>query len=456
MTGGLRVPPNSVQAEQGLIGGLLCDNSALDRIPAVEEGDFYTWEHKAIWGAATALVAASRPADVLTVTELLRKRGQVVGVGVDDHLDEAEAADQTRAYLQALMDQVPNAAHAPEYARIVLESSRRRRLILAADALAAQAWDVKGAGDTDAMIDRAVTELLRLQDGQGGYEPRDLQPLTLEFVEALERRADGETDAMSTGLGALDRLTAEGGRRGEVWVVGARPSNGKTAFSLSLCRSVARKHRVLMLTQEDSLQMLTARHVAAAGGVNLADIRNPKHAPQAMWSGVTEGIELLQPLQVSMCDQPSLTLGDVRRHVQHVRRKHRDCAMVVIDYLQLMTGDGDNRNQSLGALANGLKQLAKELNCWVVLLSQLNREADKRTGPPQMSDLRDSGDIEAAADLIMLLRRPYLLSRKEADKPVLEAHVCKHKNGATDSLKFCFDGARQRIGDWATDDEGVH
>jgi replicative DNA helicase len=454
MTGELRVPPHSLQAEQGLIGGLLCDNSVLDKLPPMADGDFYTWEHKAIWGAASALVTAGRPADVLTVAEVLRQRGQAIGGSVDEPADSAEAAGQTRAYLQALLESVPNAAHATEYARLVLESSRRRRVIAAAEALSAQAWG-KGQVDTDAMIDRAVTELLRLQDGQGGYEPQDLQPLSLAFIDALERRASGETDAMPTGLRALDRLTAEGGRRGEVWVVGARPSNGKTAFSLSLCRSVARRNRVLMLTQEDSLQMLTARHVAAAGGVNLADIRNPKHAPDAMWSGVTEGIELLQPLQVSMCDQPSLTLGDVRRHVQHVKRKHRDCAMVVIDYLQLMTGEGDNRNQSLGALANGLKQLAKELNTWVVLLSQLNREADKRTGPPQMGDLRDSGDIEGAADLIMLLRRPYLLSRKEADKPLLEAHVCKHKNGATDSLKFCFDGARQRISDWA-DEEGAY
>lgn len=193
---------------------------------------------------------------------------------------------------------------------------------------------------------------------------------------------------------------------------------------------------------------LTARHVAAAGRVNLAHLRNPRTAPQAMWSGVAEAVTELSPLRIAMDDQASLKMSDVRRKIQQVRRRHGELSLVVIDYLQLMEGEGDNRNQALGMLANGLKRAAKEFNCWIVLLSQLNREADKRAGPPQMSDLRDSGDIEGAADLIGLLHRQYVRTKKEELKYLAELHVCKHKNGRTDTLKLFFDGAVQRFGDW--------
>jgi replicative DNA helicase len=300
---------------------------------------------------------------------------------------------------------------------------------------------------------------MALGDGRRTDEPQDIEPLTAAFIDDLQERADGRTDAIATGLVDLDRLTGEGGRRGELWVVGARPSMGKTAFVLHLCRNVGRMHRVLMLTQEDSLMSLTQRHVAAAGAVNLSHLRNPQRAPDSMWSGVTDGVNVLRELQISMDDQGSLTLADVRRKVQQVKRRHSDCAVVVIDYLQLMNGETDNRNHSLGALANGLKAMAKDLNCWVVLLSQLNREADKRNGPPQMSDLRDSGDIEGAADFIGLLHRQYMRTRKEADKHDAELHVVKHKNGPTGSLKFWFDGARQVFADAAhtgAEEEGAY
>lgn len=447
----VRVPPHSTQAEQGLLGGVLLDGSVIDRLAKVRPDDMYVWDHRVAWAAIQTLHAANRPVDVLTVSELLRQRREFIGDVADG--DQSEAAVQaTTDYLQALAMSVPNAGSAPEYARVVVDLGRRRRLIQEADKLAAQAWDTRTKATTDELIDQAVTGLLRLQDGMAAYEPRDIQPLTVDMADDLEKRAAGHTDAMGTGLRALDRLTGDGGRRGEVWVIGARPSNGKTALSLELCRAVAAHHQVLMLTQEDSAGMLTQRHVAAAGSVNLADIRNPKAAPDSMWTGVMDGIAALQPLRLSICDQPSLTMADVRRHVQAVRRRHRDCAMVVIDYLQLMSGSGDTRNQMLGELANGLKQLAKELQCWVVLLSQLNREADKRTGPPQMADLRDSGDIEGCADVIMLLSRPYLRNHKEADKHLVEAHIVKHKNGPTAQLKFFFDGARQRFADWSDEE----
>ncbi len=441
----LRVPPHSTEAEQSLLGALLLDNTALDKLPVpLQERDFYPFEHRLIFGAVHALVSANKPADITTVHAYLQRM----------HGDQA--ADIGTEYLNALAMSVPSASNAPAYAQIVSECSKRRRLITLLDSAVAEAYGAKTADAADVLVDKVVTGMMALQDGRGTDEPQDIGPLASKFSEDLERRADGETDAIATGLLDLDKLTGEGGRRGELWVIGARPSMGKTAFVLSLSRSVGIKHRALMLTQEDSLMSLTQRHVAAAGRVNLAWLRSPKNAPDAMWHGVVQGVGELMPLHLSMDDQGSLKLADVRRKVQQVKRRHGDCAMVVIDYLQLMDGERDNRNQSLGELANGLKAMAKDMNVWVVLLSQLNREADKRKGPPQMSDLRDSGDIEGAADLIGLLHREYMCTHKEADKFEAKLHVCKHKNGPTDTLRFYFDGAHQIFADYAhsTGDDG--
>jgi replicative DNA helicase len=442
----LRVPPHSIEAEQSLLGALLLDNGALDRMAPLTDADFYSWEHRHIFGAIRELVMAQRPADVVTVHERLQRTlgDQAADIGVD--------------YLNALASTVPNGANAPAYSGIVAERSTRRRMIALLEEVSAAAFAVKSRDGAEALIDKAVTGLMALADGKRNDEPSDMGPLATAFIDDLQARADGHTDAFGTGLRDLDRLTSEGGRRGEVWVIGARPSMGKTAFSLSLCRAVGVHAQVLMLTQEDSLGMLMGRHVAAAGGVNLAHIRNPRTAPQSMWSGVTQGVAELAPLRVAMDDQAGLTLADVRRKVQQVKRKHGDCALVVIDYLQLMdcTADGENRNQALGALANGLKRMAKELRVWVVLLSQLNREADKRKGAPEMADLRDSGDIEGAADIIGLLFRRVRWTKKEEDKNLCELHVCKHKNGPTDTLRFYFDGSTQRFSNWQDmqDDDG--
>lgn len=433
----LRVPPHSREGEQSLLGALLLDNRVFDSLPAMQSGDFYAWEHRVIFEAIAGLIAANKPADLITVRERLERQ------------HGANADDITVEYLNALAQCVPTASNAQAYAQIVGQCALRRRVITLLDDVITQAFGAKGEDAGRALVDKAVTGLMALEDGRARDEPQDMPPLAAKFIEDLERRADGFTDAIGTGLRDLDRLTGEGGRRGELWVIGARPSMGKTAFALSLCRAVGVNKRLLMLTQEDSLLSLMSRHVAAAGHVNLAHLRNPRNAPDSMWEQVVQGSQALIELQMSMDDQSSLKLSDVRRKVQQVKRKHGDCAVVVIDYLQLMDGERDNRNHALGELANGLKNMAKELNCWVVLLSQLNREADKRSGPPQMSDLRDSGDIEGAADLIGLLHREYMRTRKEADKYEAKLHVCKHKNGPTDTLRFYFDGAHQLFGDYA-------
>lgn len=431
----LQVPPHSIEAEQSVLGALLIDNEVFDAVGAVlRSGDFYLLQHGAIYRVIVALVRAQQPADVITVFEACRGRD---GVPVE------------LGYLNELAQSVPSGRAAARYAAIVRERAARREVARLARALAGEVW---GAADMRRplpdVLDGVVTALLALQHGASVQEPSDIVAQLPVFLDDLQDRADGKVCTFRTGLADLDRCTGGGGRRGELWVIGARPSMGKTAIVLQLCRSVGADYQVLLLSQEDSLLSAVSRFVAAAGGVNLADIRNPAQAPQAMWQGVNDGVEQLQALHIALDDQTGLALADVRRKVQQVRRRHRRCDLVVVDYLQLMDDGGDNRNQALGAIANGLKKLSKELQCWIVLLSQLNRKADDRPGPPQMGDLRDSGDIEGAADFIGLLYREHMRKPTDDNKHWAQLHVCKQKNGPTDTLNLFFDGALQRFSNW--------
>ena len=422
----LAVPPHSEEAEQSVLGALLQDNAAFGAVGGlIEVRDFYDPAHGAIYSTIARLIAASRPADVITVFE---------------------AGGHDMAYLNALAQSVPSARHAAMYAQIVREHAMRREVMRLAGRLREDA--IAATLPVPELLEGALAALLALQGGARHDEPQALRDVALRCVDDLQARADGVTDCIDTGLADLDALTAGGGRPGELWVLGARPSMGKSAFVLSLARHVGRGKRVLLLSMEDSANTAAQRMLAAAGGVNLADIRQPQRAPESMWAGVASALDELGGLSVWIDDQPALTVADVRRKVQQVQARHGRPDLVVVDFLQQMDGDGENRNRQLGQIAYGLQALAKQTGAWVMLLSQLSREADKRTGPPQMSDLRDSGDIEAAARWIGLLHREWMRKPTADNKHWAQLHVCKQSNGPTDTINLYFDGALQRFGNW--------
>jgi replicative DNA helicase len=425
--------PHSEEAEHSVLGSLLLDNQAFEAVGTILKPEhFYQTDHRAIYETIRELLTAGKLADLVTVYD----RG-----------------GHSMVYLNQLLSCVTSGRAAQRHAELIVERWREREVMrlgsTMADEILRGAHDAKGKPQpVDQLIDQMITKLMALNAVAERNEPRDISELVVSFVDDLTERYEGKQTTVLTGLKDLDHCTAGGGRPGELWVIGARPSMGKTAACLTLSRNVGRKHQVLMLTQEDSLNSLTARQVAAAGRVNLADLRNPQRAPESMWEGVTEGVDALGKLHIAMDDQAALSIMDVRRKIQQVKRRHKKLSLVIIDYLQLMEGDGDNRNQELGKIANGLKRAAKELGVWIVLLSQLNREAEKQNRAPIMSDLRDSGDIEGAADLIGLLHREHRRNPTEANKFHAELHVVKHKNGPTDTLNFTFDGAFQRFTDW--------
>lgn len=434
----LRVPPHSQESEQALLGALLVDNRAWERVAdLVEPRDFYRFEHREICAAIWRLVPAGKPADVVTVHEQLERAGKAQEVG-------------GTAYLDALASSVASARNARDYAMIVRQRSRARAVIGICDDAATRAFG--GKAEVDALIDQAIMALLALQGGHGDAEPTPLAELLPVFIDELTARHEsgGDGFAIATGLHKVDRLTSGGMRPGELWVIGARPSMGKTALTLTVSRNTSAAHGVLMLTQEDSAQSMVMRQVAAQGRVNLSHLRAPHHpdVPNAMWSGVTDAVDALKDRRMYIDDQPGLSLADVRRKVQQVRRRDAELRVVIVDYLQLMEGEGDNRNLELGRIANGLKKAAKEFGVCIVLCSQLNREADKMNAPPQLHHLRDSGDIEGAADVIGLLYRRFRIKPEPHLKHWAQLHVAKHKNGATDTLDLWFDGETQRFEDW--------
>jgi replicative DNA helicase len=361
-----------------------------------------------------------------------------------------EAGGHDLAYLNQLADAAPGvgAKRLRSYADIMLKRWSARELLRLGALLSDEAMSGEGE-NTETLADKCMERLMAMADGRKvSAGPVHASELAMRFVAHIEALYSGASDAIATHLVDLDKLTSGGGRPGELWVLGARPSMGKTALSGTLARNVAasKGRGAAFFSLEDSTNALTGRHFAAMGRINLADLRAPKNAPADMWDKLAEAADHMSRLNLWIDDEVCSTVKEVRRRIVALKRKG-PLSMVVIDYLQLMDDEGDNRNIMLGKIANGLKRLAKELGIWVVLLSQLNREADKRTGPPIMADLRDSGDIEGAADVIGLLHREHRRNPK-ADKTHCELHIVKHKNGPTDTVHLYFDGSHQRMSNW--------
>lgn len=427
-------PPHSEQAEQAVLGAVLVDNRVFDVVGDVLLPErFYFPQHRAIYSTMARLLSAQKPADVVTVFE---------------------AGGHDLAFLNALASSVTGTRNARRYAEIIAERWQRRELLRIAADLTDAAHQVDAqAQAVPEVIDTALGKLFALGEQRAEQGPQTMYELLPTWIDEFNDMAEGKLVTFRTGLADLDALTGGGGRRGELWVLGARPSMGKSASALTFALNLSRETGTLVLSQEDSRHMFLSRSIAHLAKINLAHLRNPMRAAQigeldAVWPKLNDGTEELGQRHLMLDDQGGLTLSDVRRKVLQAKRRMPGLGLVVVDYLQLMSGEaGDNRNQMLGAVANGLNKLAKDENIWILLLSQLSRKADERPGVPQMSDLRDSGDIEGAAHVILLLHREHM---RKPDVPGnwAQVHVCKQKNGPTGTVNAFFDGAHQAFTDW--------
>src|SRR6187431_3143914 len=398
----LRVPPHSIEAEQSVLGGLLLDNSAWDRAgDLLTDSDFYRYEHKAIYAAVGALVTASKPADVITVFEQLQSHGKAEECG-------------GIAYLNALAQSVPSAANLRRYAEIVRERAVLRKLIEASDEIATNAFNPQGRAVSQ-ILDEAEGRIFKIgEEGsrtKQGFQSMDqLVVQLIDRVTELHENGAEEVTGVRTGFYDLDRMTA-GLQAGDLIVLAARPSMGKTALALNIAEHVAVKEGlpVVVFSMEMGASQLALRMVGSLGRIDQSHLSTGKLRDDE-WGRLSEAVEKLGKVSLFIDESPALTPSEVRARARRQARQCGQLGLIVVDYLQLMTGsDGtsdENRATVLGEISRGLKSLAKELKCPVVALSQLNRSVESRTDKrPMMSDLRESGAIEQDADVIMFIYR---------------------------------------------------
>ncbi|MDP1647266.1 MAG: replicative DNA helicase [Rubrivivax sp.] len=430
----LRVPPHSVEAEQSVLGGLLLDNLAWDRAgDLLTDGDFYRYEHRLIYAAIGALVAASRPADVITVFEQLQSLGKAQDCG-------------GLAYLNALAQSVPSAANMRRYAEIVRERSILRKLIAASDDIATSAFNPHGRA-VSTVLDEAESKIFQI--GEEGSRQRQgfqsIDKLVVSLIDRVQELHDNgaeEVTGVRTGFYELDRMTA-GLQKGDLLVLAARPSMGKTAFALNIAEHVAVQEGlpVLVFSMEMGASQLALRLVGSLGRIDQQHLRTGR-LDNSEWERLTGAVEQLGKVQLLIDETAGLTSSELRARARRMARQFGTLGLIVIDYLQLMSGSSgsdENRATELGEISRGLKSLAKELQCPVLALSQLNRSVESRNDKrPMMSDLRESGAIEQDADIIMFIYRDDYYNKDSKEPGVSEIVIAKQRNGPVGTVKLTF------------------
>ena len=430
----LRIPPHSIEAESSVLGGLLLDNAAWDRVnDLLTERDFYRYEHRMVFMALGALINATKPADVITVFEQLQNQGKAEEIG-------------GLAYLNSLAQYVPSAGNIRRYAEIVRERSILRKLVAASDEISTNAFNPKGRA-VAAILDEAEQKIFNI--GEEGARTRQgfqaMDSLVVALLDRVQEMADNPNDVtgVPTGFYDLDRMTA-GFQAGDLVVLAARPSMGKTALAINIAEHVALNEGlpVAVFSMEMGAAQLAVRIVGSIGRINQGHLRTGKLTDEE-WPRLTEAIEKLRTISLHIDETAGLTSSELRANARRLSRQCGKLGLIVVDYLQLMSGsnsDGENRATELGEISRGLKMLAKELQCPVIALSQLNRSVETRPDKrPMMSDLRESGAIEQDADIIMFIYRDEYYTKDACKEPgVAEIIIAKQRNGPTGMVKLAF------------------
>ena len=437
----LRIPPHSIEAESSVLGGLLLDNNAWDRVGDIlKENDFYRYEHKLIFTAVSGLINGSKPADVITVYEVLQSLGKAEEVG-------------GLAYLNSLAQYVPSAGNIRRYAEIVRERGILRKLVTASDEIATNAFNPQGR-PVEKILDEAEQKIFNIgEEGsrmKQGFQSMDT--LVVDLLDRVQELADNpnEVTGVPTGFTDLDRMTS-GLQAGDMVVLAARPSMGKTAFAINIAENVALKEGlpVAVFSMEMGAAQLAVRIVGSIARIDQTNLRTGKLKDEE-WPRLTEAIEKLRTVSLHIDETPGLTPSELRANARRLARQCGKLGLIVVDYLQLMSGSGstggDNRATELGEISRGLKMLAKELGCPVIALSQLNRSVETRTDKrPMMSDLRESGAIEQDADIIMFIYRDDYYNKESKEPNVAEVIIGKQRNGPTGTVKLYFHKAQTRF-----------
>ncbi|WP_370622929.1 replicative DNA helicase [Polynucleobacter sp. MWH-Berg-3C6] len=431
----LKVPPHSVEAEQSLLGGLLIDNTAWDRLGGVlTDKDFYRPEHALIYKVVARLVGDNHPADVITVHDAIKSEQGGDLVSVD--------------YLNSLAQNTPSAANIKGYADIVRDRSILRRLIEVSDNIVNSAFVPEGRS-VRTLLDEAESRILQIgEEGSRKADYLEIEPLLRSVVaridELYNRQGGSDITGIATGFIDLDKQTS-GLQKGDLVIVAGRPSMGKTAFALNIAENVALAEGlpVVVFSMEMSGEQLASRLLGSVGRVDQGRMRTGKLQDDE-WPRVTDAIARLSNTQILIDETGSLSSLELRARARRIARNFGGTlGLVVIDYLQLMSGSGsENRATEISEISRSLKSLAKELQCPVVALSQLNRGLEQRPNKrPIMSDLRESGAIEQDADLIMFIYRDEVYHPDTTtDKGMAEIIIGKQRNGPIGTVRLSWQG----------------
>jgi replicative DNA helicase len=431
----LRIPPHSIEGESSVLGGLLLDNSAWDRVgDLLTDQDFYRAEHKLIYAALGALINANKEADVVTVFTYLQ------ALGKDDEVGGL-------AYLNQLAQYVPSANNARRYAEIIRERSILRKLVTASDEIATNAFNLQGK-DVATILDEAEQRLLAI--GEHGSRMRQgFQGMETLMVQALDKLNDLSENpngipGTPTGFYDIDRMTA-GLQAGDLVILAARPSMGKTALAINIAEHIALNEgkAVGVFSMEMGAGQLATRIIGSIGRINQSNMRTGQLDSEE-WSRVTQAVETLRTIPLYIDETGGLTVSELRAGARRLARQCGGLGLIVVDYIQLMGVSAkmsdENRATAVGEISRGLKLLAKELQCPVIALSQLSRAVESRTDKrPMMSDLRESGAIEQDADVIMFIYRDEYYTKDQCREPgVAELIVAKQRNGPTGMVRLAF------------------
>jgi replicative DNA helicase len=442
----VRTPPHSVEAEQSVLGGLLLDNSAWDRIgDRINTEDFYRHDHRLIFQQIARLIDQNRPADTVTVFEGLQGTGQAGDCG-------------GLAYLNSLAQNTPSAANIRRYAEIVHERAILRRLVAVGEEIAVSALEPHGR-DAKQILDEAEGKVFRIAE-QGARDRAGfvrLEPLLTRVVERIqelfERAGGSDVTGVPTGFTDLDSKTS-GLQAGDLIVIAGRPSMGKTALALNIGEHVAIDlgMPVAVFSMEMGAAQLALRMLGSVGRIDQQRLRTGRLTDED-WPRLSEAIERMHAAPLYIDETPAMNALELRARARRLAREYKQLGLVVVDYLQLMsaTAAGENRATEISEISRSLKALAKELKVPVIALSQLNRTVETRTDKrPVMSDLRESGAIEQDADVILFIYRDEVYNPETSDRGVAEIIIGKQRNGPIGRVNLRFGGEFTRFDNLAS------
>jgi replicative DNA helicase len=423
------VPPQNLDAEESVLGAMMLSPGAIGAVSEIlDAGDFYRESHAKIFRAALALYAKGEPVDAITLVDELEERGEL-----------EDAGGRTRVHELAAL--VPATANAGHYARIVREMATLRGLIRIGGEIAHLGWE--RPGETDDLVDRAEQILFELSQSRVSGEFSHIEDLLKESFERITAlyEAGVELTGTPSGFRDLDRITS-GFQPGNLIIVAARPSMGKSALALCMGANVAVRHEipVALFTLEMSKAEVTQRLMCSEAKVESQRLRTGKLAADD-WPRLTAACDKLAKAPIFVDDTGSITMMELRSKARRLKSREHDLGLIVVDYLQLMTSgtNPENRVQEVSQISRQLKVLARDLDVPILALSQLSRAVEQRHDKrPILSDLRESGSIEQDSDVVMFIYRDEYYNEESDQQGLAEVHVAKHRNGPTGSEKLSF------------------